>query len=122
VEKLFRPLAVAQSVFLLIALYVAVQVLAHFTVVMGIRLEQVNLLPRTAFAAHLGRDIVALIYRHPQIMALPVLGFLVGPVLLRVNAAQYVFIAFVASLTLMAVFFAILVAVTAPTVIPPLLR
>ena len=121
-EKLLRPLAVAQSIFLLLGLFVAVQALAHFTITMGIRLEQNNLLPRTAFAAHLGRDIVAAIYRHPQIIALSVLGFLLGPVLFRVNAAQYVFIAFLASVTLTALFLAILVTVTAPTVVPPLLR
>jgi len=120
-EKLLRPLAVTQSVLLLIGLFVAIQVLANFTITMGDRLGS-DYLPRTAFAAHLGRDIVAALYHHPQILISYLVAFLIGPVFFRANAAQFVLTAFVANVMLGVLFIAILVAVTAPTVIPPLLR
>jgi hypothetical protein len=120
-ETLLRPVAVAQSVCLLIGLFVAVQVLANFTTIMGMRLEQNGLLPRTPFAAHLGREIVIAVYHYPQIIALYVVGFIICPLLFRVNAAQYVLTEFLASVILAVLFFAILVAVTAPTVVPRLM-
>jgi len=120
-EKLLRPLAVTQSVLLLAGLFVAIQVLANFTITMGDRLGA-DFLPRTAFAAHLGRDIVAALYHHPQILVSYLIAFLIGPLFFRANAAQYVLTVFFANVMLGMLFIAILVAVTAPTVVPPLLR